>query len=81
MLKQNRAAVAERLLDTPESSTNFANKSWQTISKMLRVALHQCRTNRENTGIWHSVRNEAGKLMQKFVLVLYQAATYCQLTV
>ena len=56
--------------------------NWKiSTSKMLCVALHQCCTNRENTGIQHSVRNKAGKLTQKFVLVLHKAATYCHLTV
>ena len=67
MLKQNRVAVAERLLDTPETGTNFSNKPWQTISKMLRVLLHQCRTNKENTGIWNPVRNEAGRSLYSYI--------------
>ena len=47
--------------------------NWKiSISKMLHVALHQCRTNRENTGIWHSVCNEAGKLSRSLYLYFTQ---------
>ena len=56
--------------------------NWEiVISKTLCVALHQRRTNRENAGTQHSVRNKVGELTQKFVLVLHRAPAYCHLTV